>query len=163
MVREAWGKVRNGNDYWYIIDDFAQDCSISNELAVEILQSCTKPSIITSKKSFTFRFHRNMYLTVQLTSDHQLFRKWLGAKQVSSHYLIHCLSRPMGLNELTICTWNHARKIQVFTNFLVIDLPHTEIHPIHICRMQQTACLLMIWWCQEQGICSDRTDLPWSL
>ena len=110
MVREAWGKVRNGNDYWYIIDDFAQDCSISNELAVEILQSCTKPSIITWKKSFTFRFHRNMYLTVQLTSDHQLFGKWLGAKQVSSHHLIHCLSRPMGLNELTICTWNHARK-----------------------------------------------------
>ena len=35
----------NVYSYWDYIDDFVQDCSNSSVLVMELLQSCTKPSI----------------------------------------------------------------------------------------------------------------------
>ena len=36
---------------------------------------------------FRFKLHRNMFPWVQLTISQHWFRQWLGAKQVTSHYL----------------------------------------------------------------------------
>ena len=60
-------------------------------------------------KMYEFRltFHWNLFLGVQLTIIQHCFRKWLGAVQVTSHYLNQwwlvywCIYVSLGLNELT--------------------------------------------------------------
>ena len=56
---------------------------------------------------FRLRFHRSLFLRVQLTIFHHWFRKWLGAGQATSHYLNQWwlvywrIYASLGLNELT--------------------------------------------------------------
>ena len=58
---------------WHF-DGSAQDCSNSIANALELLQSCTKPSICSYQQNGL------------ITSQHWL-SKWLGAKQATSDYL----------------------------------------------------------------------------
>ena len=42
----------------------------------------------------SLKFHWSLFLRIQLTIFQHLFRKWLGADQVTSHYLNQCISEP---------------------------------------------------------------------
>ena len=45
LLHRGWVSDRNYETLWYHIDGLVQDCSNSSALAMELLQSCTKPSI----------------------------------------------------------------------------------------------------------------------
>ena len=62
----------HGTDVDYHVDGLLQDCSISSALAMEILQSCTKPLVLPVWVKFS-----NPFLSLQWfhDSNHQLARQ----------------------------------------------------------------------------------------
>ena len=96
------------------IDDLVQDCSIPSALAMEILQSCTKPSMIYSSR-IPFKRQVTWPGTNGLTlwglgmhkcinePDNLWFREWLVTCSVKIHYLNQCW---------LITHWNLRKKLK---------------------------------------------------
>ena len=70
---------------------------------------------------FLFKFHWVLFLMVQLTINHQCLRQWLGADQVTSHYLSHwwpcsmthiCVTLPQWVSQylcfIILFIWSHG-------------------------------------------------------
>ena len=117
-------------------DDLVQDCSMSSVLAMELLQTCTKPLI------YTFGYCCNMvrYSYVLLTSALQKLRTLVTGK-------IHPISCPHG-PAMGFLLWGFWRK-----NWPVITAPHRNKYEINMwtlqTQIQSITCFLMAQWCQE--------------
>ena len=75
--------LSNIDSYWWYIDGFEQDCSISRALALEILQPCTKPSIHISG-------HKQ-----SATNDSQILPPFPTSSIVGLTWLHYHLKRPI--------------------------------------------------------------------
>ena len=90
-----------------------------------ILQTTFSMAFLWMKMyQFWLKFHWNLFLRLQLTILHQWFRLWLGADQVTSHYVnqwwLHsqCIYASLSLNELML---NASHNLH-FTNCIHIYL-----------------------------------------
>ena len=83
-----------------------------DKVSAPYLQRTFLNSFSLMKIVFRFKFHWNRFSKVHLTISQHWFRKWLGAEQVTSHYLNKwwsslvtyiCATRPQGVDSWREC------------------------------------------------------------